>query len=220
MRKAVMISLLLAVAVSHATTLPRLTLDTLLSNAAVVALVDIQAGEMVYVDGEGCGAKYRASVKEVIKGDIQKGADITFGPYSGRPIGKRFLAFLTKKERPFEPKNSTNSMAQAADADFEKRCAAVLPPLREMHGGFGTMEVSWTMKFDYRDAVLFPEEWVAPPGGTPRQKWAPGDNQIVSARSWVPVEDVVRYLQRKVKDDSGRRRQLPNTGLHPTAAAP
>jgi len=100
---------------------------------------------------------------------------------------------------------STNSAIENAGAEFEKRCAGAMPPFREMHQGFGTLRISWTTKFDYKDAVLFKEEWVLPPKGLKKKIAEYGDDQIVSKQSWVRVEDVIEYLRGQVAAKNKRK---------------
>lgn len=200
MKRFVPLALVLMQTASQATTLDKVALGTFLHEADFVALVRIESAELLRAGREECGVVYRARVEEPIKGEATKGELVRFGP-SGAGVGERLLIFLTKKEREFSAVASTNSASLEAEQMFEKACFEAMPPYRTMHEGFGSLPVSWTKKLDYKDGVLFMEEWVEPPPGLKKYKWEPGDNEIVSERSWIKLEEVIQLLRRSAAND-------------------
>jgi len=180
---------------SFATTLPRLPLDDLYKNADVVAVVQIESGSIVEVGERACGIRYSGRVVESIKGPYKKSDTVEFGPYSGRGIGDSALVFLNRSDNVYSPKTSTNSTALAQEAAYRETCLSKMPKYSIMFDGFGFLEISWTTKFDYKEAVLFKDRWIASPGELERKLREPGDNQIKSDEYWVKANDVVTYLR-------------------------
>src|SRR5687768_17205558 len=76
-------------------TLRSITTAELVSEADVVAVVQIQSRHFV----EFCGTSYLARVLHRVKGLSPDVDEITFGPYLGRHPGNTYLVFLTRSPR-------------------------------------------------------------------------------------------------------------------------
>jgi hypothetical protein len=178
-----------------ATTLPRQSVNDLYHEADVVAIIQIESGSVVKNGEHECGVKYRGRLLEPIKGPFKSNDVIEFGPFSGYGVGNQALVFLDDSTKVYDPKVSTNSSAMAQEAEYKKTCLPFMPKYSIMFSGFGFLEISWTTKFDYKDAVLFKDEWVASPDGLEKKLHERGDNRIESTEYWVKVADVVTYLK-------------------------
>lgn len=180
----------------RATTLPRLSVDDLYTNADVVAVVTIESGGMVSGDGQGCGVKYSGRVVHAMKGAFRQGDIVEFGPNAGLGIGTRKLVFLNERSAVYHPRVSTNSGALMDEAAAQKACASTAAKYVVMFDGMGVLDISWTSKFHYREAVAFKDEWIAAPPGVEKKVRERGDDRIESTEYWVEVDDVVEYLKK------------------------
>lgn len=175
----------------QATTLSRVTLAELTMHSDIVVYVEIVAGKVLPIAQvkEGalpCGAEYEGMVLKTLKGDA--GSTLRFGYYAGYGIGNRMVLFLNRKDKLFEPLDSSNSMSmQAMDAQ-QKACQAHWPVLLVNHSGIGALKVEPSAAFDYRDAVLVPGRYVAMPAGV-KSIPAPG------AIAWVGLDAFLDAVQ-------------------------
>jgi hypothetical protein len=85
---------------------------------------------------------------------------IGFGPHHEYEIGKRYLLFLTKPDKRFDPVNSTHSHSMAEEERFRNRCDSKQFAYRSMHNGCGALAIKWTEALDSKDAVLVPSRYV------------------------------------------------------------
>jgi len=188
--------------VAKATTLPQLTVAELYSKADVVAVVEIKSGAIIESGEYVCGANYKGKVVTPLKGDFKEGQIIGFGPFGGHKIGHQYLAFLTTKKNSYNPMTSTNSIQMNAEAKRNEVCGPLYEGYEIMFSGFGALEISWTTKFDYKDAVKLKDEWLKAPEGLLKKPVELGDNEMQShsGEFWIKIEDMVGYineLQRK-----------------------
>jgi hypothetical protein len=179
-----------------ATTLPRLPVEDLYQRADVVAVVTIESGSVVANGEKQCGARYRGRILEAIKGPFKNNDVVEFGPFPGTGVGNQALVFLNDSAKVYTPKISTNSIAQASEAEYEKACSSLMPNFSIMFAGYGLLDIRWTSKFKYKDAVLFKDEWIAAPDSVEKKIRERGDDRIESTEYWVKVEDVVAYLRK------------------------
>ena len=183
----------------NATTLPQIKIEELFKKADVVALVDIKMGETIDIVEGSCGAVYRGRVIEGFKG-AKKDQKIEFGPYHGYKIGIKYLLFLNKPERVFEPMSSTNSRSEAARQEYLLKCSNKLKGLRIMHSGIGALKIEFTSKYDYRDAAIIPKRYISFPNTLPKKTVDEGKCYEWDECYWVPEERLIKYLE-KLKDE-------------------
>lgn len=189
-------SILLCAPGLPATTLPRLSVDKLYAHADVVAVVVIESGGIVSGGGKTCGIKYSGRVVHSMKGVFQPGDIVEFGPQVGLGVGTQKLVFLNERSAVYHPRMSTNSRAPAEEAAAQEACAPVAAKYVVMFDGMGVLDISWTSKFQYREAVVFKDKWIAAPAGVELKVRERGDDRIESTEYWVKVDDVVDYLKK------------------------
>jgi hypothetical protein len=197
MTRIVAIVLFLAGFPLYATTLPRLEIAELFELSDIVVLAQIESGRVLKTKGDySCGAEYGARVLDSMKGKFKKGDLISFGPYSGEQIGGTRILFLSRTAANLSLYSSTNSVELNEESLRYKKCRRILPKYSVIFSGFGSVEVSFTMKFDYEEGVILKNQWLASPVGMETKMREPGDNRIISDRgeSWVRLGDFVKYL--------------------------
>ena len=180
----------------RATTLPRLSVDDLYARADVVAVVTIESGGIISGDGQGCGVKYSGRVVHSMKGAFRQGEIVEFGPNAGLGIGTQKLVFLNERSAVYHPRVSTNSRTLNEAAATQKACASSAAKYAVMFDGMGVLDISWTSKFNYREAVAFKDKWIAVPDGVEKKVREHGDDRVKSTEYWVKVDDVVEYLKK------------------------
>lgn len=180
---------------AQATTLPQLKVEDLFKEADVVVIAKIQSGHRVTAGEYPCGAKYEAKIIHSLKGELENDSIVEFGPYLGHGIGNKYLLFLKARGSRYEPMTSSTGAILSAMAEREKKCAPSEAAYGIMFHGFGALEISWTTKFEYKDAIKFPEEWVLPPVSLERKPAEAGDNRMLSEESWVREDDFVEYIR-------------------------
>lgn len=185
---------LLITGIAQGTTLPQLKVEELFKQADVVVIAEIKSGHKVLAGEFPCGAKYQANIIHSLKGNLKKGSIVEFGPYEGHSIGKKYLLFLKNKGQRYTPMMSSNSGHLNAIREFEEKCAAIEAEYNIMFQGLGALEISFTSKFNYKDAILFPERWIIPPEGLERKPAEAEDNKIPSSETWVSEEAFVEYV--------------------------
>ena len=188
---------LLLASPSGATTLPRLQVGELFELSEVVVLVQIEEGQLLRTRKDySCGAEYKARVLDSIKGHFEKNDIISFGPYYGESIGAKRVLFLARTSEKLSQYASSGSVELDEEETHYKKCKGLLPKYSVVFSGFGSVEVSFTTKFDYKEAVIIKNEWLVPPIGLEAKLREPGDNQVISksGESWVRLEEFVRYL--------------------------
>lgn len=161
-----------------------------------MAIVTIESGGIVSGDGQGCGVKYSGRIVHSMKGAFRQGDIVEFGPYAGHGIGTQKLVFLNERSAVYDPRASTNSETLKQDAAAQKVCAPTTAKYVVMLDGMGVLDISWTSKFHYREAVAFEDRWIAAPAGVEKKVRERGDDRIESTEYWVKVEDVVEYLKK------------------------
>ncbi|MBV1775918.1 hypothetical protein KSF73_09340 [Burkholderiaceae bacterium DAT-1] len=179
-----------------ATTLPRLSVDTLYKHADVVAIVQIESGELVKNGEQSCGVKYSGRIINALKGTFKKDDLINFGPYRDNGIGSFALVFLNESSNVFNPKIST-SLEIEKETEYKVQCTKRMPKYSIMHEGFGLLPISWTAKFDYKNAVALKDRWLASPEGIETKRREIDDDRIPSEEYWVLVDDMIHYLKEK-----------------------
>jgi len=195
MRAAIAILLLILVLPgANATTLANIPLSELFSEADVVALVEVAEGHLLEEGPETCGAVYRATVKEGLKG-IKAGETVEFGPYFGYQIGDQYLLFLTKPGRSFDPKSSTNGAIESAQQSIVQRCQPKWKFLAVMHSGNGALPVNWSSQFEYKDSVRIPTRYIGIPKTIETKPAMPSDNEKFSSVVWVRLETMLNALR-------------------------
>jgi len=189
--------LLLAFFASSAqgTTLPQLKVEDLFKEADVVVIAEIQSGHRVTAGEYPCGAKYEAKIIHSLKGKLKNESIVEFGPYLGHGIGNKYLLFLKARGSRYEPMTSSTGAILSTMAEREKKCAPSEAAYNIVFHGFGALEISWTTKFENKDAIKFPEEWVLPPASLERKPAEAGDNRMLSEESWVREDDFVEYIR-------------------------
>ena len=180
---------------AQATTLPQLKVEDLFKEADVVVIAKIQSGHRVTAGEYPCGAKYEAKIIHSLKGELEHDSIVEFGPYLGHGIGDKYLLFLKARGSRYEPMTSSTGAILSAMAEHAQKCASSEAEYNIMFHGFGALEISWTTKFENKDAIKFPEEWVLPPTSLERKPAEVGDNKIISEESWVREDDFVEYIR-------------------------
>jgi hypothetical protein len=183
---------------ANGTTLPRVTLSELFSNSDKVVFVEIAAGEVLSTEGGLCGAKYKGRVIENLKGSGVSDT-IEFGYYIGYEVGSRYILFLSKRSKPFEPKRSTNAGIESAAREAMARCAKYQPPLMISHSGYGAMKVTWSSQFKYNDSVRIAERYVGLPDSMLKKPAKPSHNEEYSDVMWVSLIDFLAELRKMAK---------------------
>ena len=179
---------------ASATTLPHIPIADLFAEADVVALVEVTEGHLLGEGKDNCGAKYRATVTEGLKG-VDSGSVLEFGQYIGYEIGNRYLLFLTKPGRSYEPKMSINGELESARQAAIRKCLPQWTFFRVMHSGNGALPVNWSTQFDYKDSVRIPLRYVGVPESVPQKPAMPSDNEEFSSVFWVRLDDLLTMLR-------------------------
>ena len=180
---------------AQSTTLPQLKVEDLFKEADVVVIAEIQSGHRVSVGEFSCGAKYEAEIIHTLKGELEDQSIVEFGPFEGYGIGEKYLLFLKARGSRFDPVTSTNGIALAARAEYAENCASSEAAYNIMFHGMGALEISFTTKFDYNDAIKFHERWVLPPASLERKPAEADDNKVPSTESWVREDAFVEYIR-------------------------
>ena len=189
-----LVALGIAGSVAVATTLPPIPVSDLFKDADVVVVAEVVKGELIGSGEETCGAKYFAHVEESFKGS-QKGSTIEFGNFHGYQLGGRYVLFLTRPGRTHEPMTSTNSMHLQAMALLQQRCGPKLVRNTVMHSGFGALQVHWTGKFNYKEGVRVPTQYVVMPKDVQTAAATPSEAEEFSGVVWVKLEDMLQLLR-------------------------
>lgn len=177
-----------------ATTLASVPLTELFQQADVVALVQVTQGQVLVVGEETCGARYEAQVLEGLKG-AKQGSTIKFGHLQGYKIGAKYLLFLLKSGRSYDPKMSTNAIMEQAEQQVITKCSPVWRDLTVMHSGNGALPVSWASQFKYEDSVRIPSRFVGIPNGLNTKVAKASDDEELSSVLWVRLEDLLHHLR-------------------------
>lgn len=181
-----------AMSTSVGATVPApVSLADMFQRADLVVVAQVTGGELIGTGKEACGAKYSALVEEAFKG-ARKGATIEFGNYYGFRMGSRYLLFLTRPGRTFEPIVSTNSWSARAKSDLDSRCGRKLERNTVMHNGFGAIQIE-TQTF--RDVVFIPGRFVVLPPGTPATPATTPEYDPSSEPVWLTLEDMIQLLK-------------------------
>jgi hypothetical protein len=178
-----------------ATTLPKLNVEYLFTEADDVVIVEVVSGSMIGELNESCGAKYKARVINRFKGNESK--YINFGHFHGYEIGSKYLLFLTSPDREFKPISSTNSNSMRAENEHLKKCHALLTKNKVMHSGYGAMKVELTSKLDYKQSVAIPSRYVSFPESLDNVPANVGENGEYSDYIWALETDVINYLNQQ-----------------------
>jgi hypothetical protein len=169
--------------------------EKLLEKSDVVAYVEIRSGEIIEVDGKSCGARYKAKVLDVIKGQVSKNQLIEFGPGLRREIGAKYVVFLTTGTKRVSAISSFTSSAMRPEQEFEQRCASVFPANYETIEGNGTLAVLRNSHTNFNAEVFFDEMLITPPPAAQKRAvdpqvfktFGPGD-------SLVPLDSLLQTL--------------------------
>jgi hypothetical protein len=143
-----------------ATKIADVTFDELFNHVDYVALVYIEKAEALHTATRKCGQKYTSIVLQGLKG-ATAGELLEWDSLDGYSnefleIGSRYLVFLTKSGRRYEPIMSTNSYSEQRTAEFEEICGPVLLDNRVAHKGHGTLpvEIALWMGSDRENSLL------------------------------------------------------------------
>jgi hypothetical protein len=177
-----------------ATTLPALPIAELFREADLVVVATVTKGELIGLGELTCGAKYSAQVEESFKGS-RKGATIEFGNYYGYELGGRYVLFLTKAGRNYDPMMTTNSMHLRAQDEFRTRCGSKLDRNTVMHSGFGALRIQYTNKFNFTDGVRVPTKYLVLPKGTNTAPAIASESEEFSDVVWVKLEQMLLILR-------------------------
>ncbi|MCU7809243.1 MAG: hypothetical protein KZQ73_15440 [Candidatus Thiodiazotropha sp. (ex Semelilucina semeliformis)] len=159
----------------------------------------IEEGKLIRNGENLCAAQYTAKILESFKKPYKEGDMISFGPFTGKGIGQKYLLFLTKREKQFKPMSSTNSVSMARERETQKVCSSVLPQLLVSFHGFGSLEIGTPGQFKYKDSIKIPEEYVAIPKGLNKKAVEFGDDRILGDPYWVKEEDFIKFMKSHYK---------------------
>lgn len=131
----------------------KIDFDSMVAWAPVVALVEIEKGELVKnTKGESCGARYLARVITPIKG-VQSNDQLDFGFYTGRGIGEKFFVFLQVGQYVLQRSNQQPQISMSSIPLYLARCSKQLPPYLEVAEGMGTIHVVNGDAVGYKPAI-------------------------------------------------------------------
>ena len=180
----------------YATTIPQVTILTLYDQADVVAIVNIESGEIIEGKEFPCGAKYRSKVIEPLK-NTKVDQYLEFGYFIGQGIGNKYLVFLTKKPNIYAPVISTNSYSAFSKSYFDRQCKSKHPDYEIMHHGYGIQEMEFPSEANYKDAFLISTEYLKLPSST---KTISPEREICNLWErcmWVTKESILEILPRQ-----------------------
>ena len=181
---------------ASATTLPQLSLDDLYDSAEFVGIILIEEGKLIRKEDQICASQYTANILESFKGQYRAGEQITFGPFSGKGIGQKYLLFLTKKEKQFKPMNSTNSMSMKRENDYQKICGSVLPDLLISFHGYGILKIGTPHQFKYKESIRIPDRYISIPKQLNKKAVEFGDDRILGDPFWVEEKEFIMYMRK------------------------
>ena len=189
------VSILLISFAASATTLARIEVSELFKEADVVVIVRVAAGQTLGEGEERCGAIYTGKIERAFKGAAGT-ETVQFGHYPGYEAGGRYLLFLTKPGRRFDPLNSTNSESMAIEQEFRARCDSKQTGHRVMHSGVGALRIALKPQpTEPKGAILVPSRYLTLPKSVARLAADAEERQKYSDPVWIAEHDFVRYLE-------------------------
>lgn len=177
----------------------RVDIGAMTKTADVVALVELEAGELVAgVDGRRCGAAYRARVKRALKG-VQVDSQIAFGRSVGQKLGSQYFVFLTNAGSPKDTSYLGLKLSTHASKVPEEmlNCEPKLPALRVMSDGYGSISVESGKLVNYRPAVRLSNGPYLLPANIPGVREPGGqvfDDEYMGTVE-LELDDFERYLR-------------------------
>lgn len=199
MKTLFLLSILVLAFDASSTTLPQVAIEDLHETAEFVGIVLIEEGKLIRKGNIICASQYTAKVIEAFKGNYKEGEQLTFGPYRGQGIGNKYLLFLIKKESPYKPMASTNSISMARDEEYRKTCGSILPDLLVSFHGMGVFEIGTPSQFNYQDSIKIPEKFVSIPSVLSKKAAEYGDDRILGKPYWVKEEEFRKYMREHYK---------------------
>jgi hypothetical protein len=183
-----------------ATKIADVPLDELFSHSDYVASVRVDYAEALSTATRQCGHRYTSTVTEGIKG-ISSGELLEWNTLDGYAndnleIGNRYIVFLTKPGKDYNPIMSTNAYSEKRRADFEEVCGSVLQGNRLIHEGHGALPIETSMVLDagQRELVGVPPVIVLPKVLVSKFIDRKAE-QRDPFYDWVKLEDFLAYLK-------------------------
>ena len=175
---------------SAATSYSPVKMRALFEHSDAVVFARVTSGMMTPPNG----AVFEARVTDALKG-LAVDDRFTFGPYSGKRVGREYLLFL---------KRSTDSSSDPGSSGAGETLAAFAPAYSVLFVGFGSMEVVYTCPFEEcEECVDVPVRHVPIPRSI---KASPHDDPRSRAtdHAWVKRRDLLKYLSKLARKRAGR----------------
>lgn len=167
--------------ISFATKIASVDLDTLLTEAQIVALVTITEGEL-NENAQRCGARFTGVVSNALK-NVEKETKLSFlsrfVSHSQLEMGAQYIVFL-------------NSLSHANVTGCKNAVLEVA------QAGYGALRVAGPYQIDLEDAVRVPLSFIKLP---PSLRPVPGasSNLEVYESGWVDKQSFINYIHGQAK---------------------
>ena len=141
MKSLITVLVLLISAHAHASRIGMAPIERLLEESDIVAVITVVSGELISNEGLDCGARYKARIDSLIKGElISQESYLEFG-VSRYEIGGQYLAFLKEKRTEDYQTRGNTRLAEKRRIEKLEKCNPAYPKYRVAHNSFGLFEL-------------------------------------------------------------------------------